>query len=604
MLFVFILLISFQFIGVYFIDQLQSQSVSNFKENLGTQSNFLINNVRTILEQEEDVDGFADREEQLNQVLLTFTTDSTTRIQVLNPRGYVLATNQSGLSSLIGRRTENESALSVTTTRQAFAQELHDYVRNNRSYLLIKPILSQDNTTFLGVVIIEASMNEIYNRTNSTMIIFVHSALIAIGVAFVISLFLSQALIHPVEQIRQQAMRISEGIYNYPANVYGKDEIGDLAITVNELAIKVKDGQESIEAERQRLDGILRHMTDGVIGTDRRGTVLLINERALQLLGKRMKEAVGLSILTLLNISEQYQMKDLLTSEKEMLIYPDSDTILKGEISIIRRDTGFVTGLVCVLSDITEQEKTEQERREFVSNVSHELRTPLTSVKSYSEALVDGAWKDTTIAPQFLDVIQSEANRMIRMIDNLLDLSKIDGGQIKPQFELIDFKRIVAHILDRFEFTMIQGETAKKYSIKREFTSRELYLEIDQDRITQVIDNLMTNAIKYSPDGGEIVVKIEDTPNTAILSISDEGLGIPQKDIPHLFERFYRVDKARSREQGGTGLGLAISKEVIELHQGKIWVESLENEGSTFFVELPYDAFDNVLGTDEGWDDI
>lgn len=189
----------------------------------------------------------------------------------------------------------------------------------------------------------------------------------------------------------------------------------------------------------------------------------------------------------------------------------------------------------------------------------------------------------------------------MRMIGNLLDLSKIDGGQYKLDSEYIDFKRLVNHILNRFEFMLENGESEKKYRILRDITSREVYVEVDQDRMTQVIDNIMNNAIKYSPDGGAITVKLEDLHSCIVLSISDEGLGVPQKDLPHLFDRFYRVDKARSREQGGTGLGLAISKEVIELHGGKIWAESVENQGSTFIFELPYTNFGI---DDEGWDDI
>lgn len=604
MLFVFILLISFQFIGVYFIDRLQSQSITNFKESWNTQSSFLINNVRPIFEAANESEQATTLEVQLEQILSAFSTDEATKIQILDDEGYVRAINQSGLSSTVGHRIENENALSVLTSREAYAQEIHDYARNLRTYSLVRPILTQDGTILLGAVMIEASMTNVYNQTNSVMTIFVQSALVAIGVAFVISLFLSQAIIQPIDQIRQQALRISDGIYNYPGQVYGEDELGELSKTVNELAIKVKDGQDSIEAERQRLDGVLRHMTDGVIGTDRRGNVLLINDRALVLLEMRQQEALGVPIVDLLKIKKTHSLKNLLAGEHEVMIERDDDTILKGEISIIRRETGFVTGLVCVLSDVTEQEKTDRERREFVSNVSHELRTPLTSVKSYSEALIDGAWQDNQVAPQFLEVIQSETNRMIRMVGNLLDLSKIDGGQIKPQMELIDFKRIVSHILDRFEFTLDSEAESKKYKIERQFTTRELYLEIDQDRMTQVIDNIMSNAIKYSPDGGTITVKIMDNTDSIILSISDQGLGIPQKDLPHLFNRFYRVDKARARDQGGTGLGLAIAKEVVEMHRGKIWAESQENMGSTFFVQLPYEPLDFDMDDDEGWDEV
>lgn len=606
MLFIFILLISFQFIGVYFIDQLQLQSVANFKENWNTQSNILINNVRPVFESEASQSSTDEPtlEFQLNQILSAFSTDSSSLIQILDNEGYVRAINQSGLSNTVGHKVENKEALSVLSNKQSYAQEYHDYGRKNRSYSIIQPILSQDESKLLGAVMLEVSMNSVYNQTTNVMGIFVQSAAVAIGVAVVIAFFLSQAIIGPIDQIRQQALRISDGIYNYPAEVFGEDELGELSKTVNELAIKVRDGQDSIESERQRLDGVLRHMNDGVIGTDRRGSILLINERALELLGLRQNEALGISILDILNLKETHRLTQLYSGESEVMIEPDSETILKGEISVIRRETGFVNGLVCVLTDITGQEKTERERREFVSNVSHELRTPLTSVKSYSDALIDGAWQDEKIAPQFLSVIQSETNRMIRMIGNLLELSKIDGGQIKPQMEVIDFKRIVSHILDRLEFTLDSdtGETSKKYRIIRDFTRRDLYLELDQDRMTQVIDNIMSNAIKYSPDGGAITVTIMDNPDSIVLSISDEGLGIPQKDLSHLFKRFYRVDKARSREQGGTGLGLAISKEVVEMHGGKIWAESEENVGSTFFVQLPYTPIEFDL-EDEGWDE-
>src|SRR5699024_7968121 len=403
----------------------------------------------------------------------------------------------------------------------------------------------------------------------------------------------------PIENMRQQALRISEGVYNYPAEVYGYDELGELTMTINELAVKVKDAQESTESERQRLDGILRHMTDGVIGTDQRGRVLLVNDRALQLLNIRQEQAIGHSILRLLNIESQIALKGLLQKDTEVMIkHTDKgvDSILKGEFSIIRRETGFVTGVVCVLTDVTEQEKTEQEQRDFVSNVSHELRTPLTSIKSYSEALSDGAWRDEKIAPQFLDVIQSESNRMIRMIANLLDLSKMDGGQITLQTDYVDLKRIINHILDRLVFTLESDSNAGNYNFVREFTTRDIYVDIDQDRMTQVIDNILNNAVKYSPDGGTITVNIEDNHRSVIVRITDEGLGISKQDAEKLFDRFYRVDKARSREQGGSGLGLAISKEVIELHGGSIWVDSVEGEGSTFNFELPYTEFTELDG--------
>ena len=281
------------------------------------------------------------------------------------------------------------------------------------------------------------------------------------------------------------------------------------------------------------------------------------------------------------------------------------DQILNAYFSTIQRETGFISGLVCVLHDVTEQQKIDRERRQFVSNVSHELRTPLTSMRSYIEALNDGAWKDPEVAPSFLKVTQDETDRMIRMINDLLSLSRMDSGTVKLDFELVNLNELFNYILNRFDMMLKKDNNdtretkSKNYTIKRDFTKRDLWVEIDTDKFIQVVDNIMNNAIKYSPDGGVITCRLLETHNHVILSITDQGLGIPRKDLGHIFDRFFRVDKARSRAQGGTGLGLAISKEVIEMHHGKIWVDSIEGKGSTFYISLPYEEYEG----DDLWDE-
>lgn len=231
--------------------------------------------------------------------------------------------------------------------------------------------------------------------------------------------------------------------------------------------------------------------------------------------------------------------------------------------------------------------------------MSHELRTPLTSVKSYVEALTDGAWQDPEVAPGFLHVVQDETDRMIRMINDLLSLSRMDSGTSKLDLEYVNLNELFNYILNRFDMILKnEEEPSKKYSIDRVFTKKDLWVEIDTDKFTQVVDNLMNNAVKYSPDGGVITARLLETHNHVILSISDQGLGIPRADIPHVFDRFFRVDKARSRKQGGTGLGLAISKEVINFLGGQIWVDSVEGRGSTFYISLPYVPYEG-----DEWDD-
>ena len=600
LLFLFILLISFQFIGVFFIDKLESQSVNSFKSQINTQGDFLANNLMPILS--EDDPESDDTARRLSQTLDTFSSSNPTKIWVINPDQTIVATDQGLDQTQVGVQYNNSAVKEVLLNRTTYAGDLATNSTNPK-YQYIKPIISQDSQ-LLGAIIIEASMEHIVSQTRDIIELFLQSVLLAIGIALMISFVLSQGLTRPIENMRQQAIRIAEGVYDYPATVYGKDELGELALTINELADKVKDAQESTESERQRLDGVLRHMRDGVIGTDRRGRVMLVNERALYLLNIHQDQAISRLIVDLLGVEGNYSVHDLMLQDHEVQIetvVKDVPTLIKAEFSVIRRDTGFVTGLVCVLTDVTEQEKTNQERRDFVSNVSHELRTPLTSVKSYSEALIDGAMDDPDISKRFLGVIQSESNRMIRMVSNLLDLSKIDGGQIVLNTDLVDFKRVVNHIVDRLEFTLDAEDQPKSYRIIRRFTNRDIFVDIDQDRMTQVIDNLINNAIKYSPDGGDVIIRIEDQRDSVIFSVQDQGLGISPVDIGHLFERFYRVDKARSREQGGSGLGLAIAKEGIELHGGKIWVESQEGHGSTFSFELPFTNVDDFEGD---WGDM
>ena len=346
-------------------------------------------------------------------------------------------------------------------------------------------------------------------------------------------------------------------------------------------------------------------MSDGVLATDRRGNVTIVNNMALQLLGvENEDDLIGKSIIDVLDIRHDYTVRQLVNGEQREMIIDMSNSgnnlILNAYFSPIQRESGFVSGLVCVLHDVTSQQKEERERKQFVSNVSHELRTPLTSVRSYVEALSDGAWQDKEIAPKFLKVVQDETDRMIRMINDLLSLSRMDAGTTKLNLEYVNINELFNYILDRFDMIIKKEEDPKKkkYTIERYFTKKDLWVEIDTDKFTQVIDNIMNNAIKYSPDGGVITTRLLETHNHVILSISDQGLGIPRKDLGRIFDRFFRVDKARSRKQGGTGLGLAISKEVINMLGGQIWVDSVEGKGSTFYISLPYVPYE-----EEDWDD-
>ena len=390
-----------------------------------------------------------------------------------------------------------------------------------------------------------------------------------------------------LKQLNQKIKDLIASDYSQVLDMQGNTEITNITNNLNDLSEVIRLTQENLEQESKRLHSILSYMTDGVLATNRRGQITMINDMAKNQLGIESDEVLNKNILELLKIEDEYELKDLITQSPDLMIYSQN---LNGEyislrvrFALVRRESGFISGLVAVLHDTTEQEKEERERRLFVSNVSHELRTPLTSVKSYLEALDEGALSEP-VAPDFIKVSLDETNRMMRMVTDLLHLSRIDNATSHLDVELINFTAFITFILNRFDKIRAQDEE-KKYEIVRDYPINSVWVEIDTDKMTQVIDN----AIKYSPDGGKITVSMKTTDDQMILSISDQGLGIPKEDLPKIFDRFYRVDKARSRAQGGTGLGLAIAKEIVKQHNGFIWAKSEYGKGSTFTIVLPYD---------------
>ncbi|EPR90848.1 sensor kinase [Streptococcus mitis 17/34] len=428
--------------------------------------------------------------------------------------------------------------------------------------------------------------------------------LILLGFILVVTLLLLENRRDNIrlKQINQKVKDLIAGDYSQVLDMQGSSEITNITNNLNDLSEVIRLTQENLEQESKRLHSILSYMTDGVLATNRRGKITMINDTAKKQLGVQKEDVLNKSILELLKIEGEYELRDLITQIPELIIDSQDDNgeylSLRVRFALIRRESGFISGLVAVLHDTTEQEKEERERRLFVSNVSHELRTPLTSVKSYLEALDEGALSEP-VAPDFIKVSLDETNRMMRMVTDLLHLSRIDNTTSHLDVELINFTAFITFILNRFD-KMRGPDEEKKYDLVRDYPITSVWIEIDTDKMTQVIDNILNNAIKYSPDGGKITVTMKTTDDQMILSISDQGLGIPKQDLPRIFDRFYRVDRARSRAQGGTGLGLAIAKEIIKQHKGFIWAKSEYGKGSTFTIVLPYDK-DAVK--EEVWED-
>ncbi|GGC85188.1 cell wall metabolism sensor histidine kinase WalK [Enterococcus wangshanyuanii] len=584
--FILLLLIAIQIIGGYFIRELESTTINDYKQNVDSQTTQLASTISSKLGEKNQ-----DRTEidaNLKKTLNDFAGSETIEARVVDDKGIVRATSDLNRQGIVGKKNDYRDLNDFSAKKYSAMDQ------DKRVYINVVPIQSPTGDTVIGVLYVKSNIEGKYQEITDTARIFFTASLIAGAISIIVTLLIARSITQPIGEMREQALRIAKGDYTGKVQVYGKDELGQLAETFNQLSERIEEAQETMEAERNRLDSVLAHMTDGVIATDRRGKVITINEMALSLLNVKDEDVIGSSLLELLDIETDYTLRKLLEEPEEILIdrstSSEDQMIIRVDFAMIRRESGFITGLVCVLHDVTEQEKNERERREFVSNVSHELRTPLTSMRSYIEALSEGAWENPEIAPNFLNVTLEETDRMIRMINDLLNLSRMDSGNNELQLEYVNFNELINFVLDRFDMMVESNE--KKYTIHREFTKRDLWVELDTDKIIQVLDNILNNAIKYSPDGGAITCRLLETHNNVVFSVTDQGLGIPKKDINKVFDRFYRVDKARARAQGGTGLGLAISREVVKAHNGAIWVESQEGQGSTFYISLPYEPYE------------
>lgn len=582
LIYVLLILIALQVISVYFVRQLEDQFLSNFTNSLRERVSLLSYNVEQELNKprdEQDISKLLSRNDILS------STNDIIEVQVIDKNKVVIGTSNPDNRTLIGQRsTEGRVILALLGT--SYEKVLRDPKTNQRIKVIAEPIKTESGE-IIGAIFLKASMEDLYNQMHKINRILSYGTILAIVITMGLGILLSQTITKPLSDMRRQAQVMSKGDFTRKVKVYGDDEIGQLALAFNELTMKLQEANATTEGERRKLSSVLTHMTDGVIATDRHGNVILLNDRAEEMLNVSRETILGKPIMEVLGLEYELDWEQLYDhSESVLLDFSDSEEefIIRANFSVIQKENGPINGLIAVLHDVTEQEQIERDRREFVVSVFHELRTPLTTLRSYLEALADGAWKDETIAPEFLAVTQNETERMIRLVNDLLHLSKLDNKEIQLKVRRVDFIDYFHTIIDRFEIS-------KKESIEfvRQLPKTKIFVSFDQDKLTQVLDNIISNAMKYSPEGGKVTFQLIKLGKHIRVSISDEGVGIPKESINRIFDRFYRVDKARSRQLGGTGLGLAISREIIHVHGGEIWATSIEGKGTTINFTLPFE---------------
>ena len=592
LIYVMLILLAMQIIGIYFASKLEQTLKTNFTSSIEDRMNLVEFSVREEMTKERSMDD-PTPEQGLRTVLLGFTSEDMNEIRVINSRHKILASSVSDNQTMVGQRSTDDLAKKAITSESPFESIRLDQKTQNRIWVYAKPIMV--GSEVIGALYLESNIEKVFEQIDEINGILAVGTVVSLSITIILGIFIAQTMTRPISDMRRQAQAMAKGNFSRKVHVYGNDELGQLAIAFNHLTNQLQESQSSTESERRKLASVLENMTDGVIATDRKGRVSLINDAALVMLKMTRDIVLNRPISSILGLEQEYAFEDLIQIKDSIALDFSTEQqpyILRANFSITQRETGFVNGLIVVLHDNTEQEKIDMERREFVSNVSHELRTPLTTMRSYLEALADGAWKNEEIAPSFLHVTQTETERMIRLVNDLLKLSRMDSRDYDLNSEWVEFNHFFNSIIDRFEFLKSHDG-----HFKRLLPSSELFVEIDTDKMTQVIDNIISNALKYSPDGGDIRFGVTMTDHFIKVMISDDGMGIPQANVKRIFDRFYRADRARSRAMGGTGLGLAIAREMVIAHGGDIWAESEEGKGTTIFFTLPFE-----LQEDGEWD--
>lgn len=594
-IYVLLIIIGMQIIGLYFTNNLEKELTKNFETNINQQIKSINYDIRNIYKENKKTPNRIQREIQKTVDEYALRTEIDTIRYVDNSEVILATSNDSNRESINQKINDSQIKTSLSLGKTNDRVKLRDDP-GGKVRVWIKNFPIKDNNKILGVIHVEESIEPVYTQLMKINSIFIIGTGLSLLITIILGFFIARTITKPISDMRNQALEMSKGNYTNRVKVYGNDEIGELALTFNNLSKRVQEAQANTESEKRRLDSVITHMSDGVIATDRRGRVRIVNEMALKMLDMNKDEVEGRHVLDILNIEEHYSLDELQDiaggiiidlNEKEQLI-------VRASFSTIIQDTGFITGYIAVLHDVTEQHHVENERREFVANVSHELRTPLTSMRSYIEALEEGAWKDDDLAPQFLSVTREETDRMIRLVNDLLQLSKMDNTDDHLNKELIDFNMFIHKIINRFE--MSEGKNA---TFIRDIPKNGIFVEIDPDKMTQVFDNVITNALKYSKGKKKVEFHVKQNTlfNRMTIQIKDNGIGIPLNKVDKIFDRFFRVDKARTRKMGGTGLGLAISKEIVEAHNGRIWANSKEGFGTSVYITLPCEVLD-----DGDWD--
>lgn len=538
-----------------------------------------------------DMADQAEQGEYLQQQAKRFKEIAGMRVTYIRLDGKVMGDSDHDPSTM-NNHIDREEVREALASGTGSSVRKSDTLQQNMIYVALA-IQEKEGTEGRGIIRLAMSLNDVDRSLSNMWIVLISGLFLLFALAALVSYRVALSVTRPLERMTAAAKRMANMDYAIRVPAGGKDEVGELARTLNAMAGNLQEQMDEIRENGTRLQSVLDNMTSGVIIIAHDGRITLYNRQAEILLGSTTRERVGRSYS---EIKQHFELAghiragldNRMTIREELTVYYPEERLLEMNIVPMEISGDEDPGLLLVLQDVSAIRRLEHMRSEFVANVSHELKTPVAAVKGFAETLLSGAMDEPETARAFLTIIHDESERLNRLIGDILELSKIESRRSPLQFSPIELPMFLNRIGE-----ILSTEAAKK-EIKLDIQAdEELFLEADEDRLGQILINLMQNGINYTPEGGKVRVRAElivhhgGEEEFVRITVSDTGIGIPKKDIPRIFERFYRVDKARSRSSGGTGLGLSIVKHLIELHHGTIRVESTIGVGSRFILELP-----------------
>ncbi|MFT5388157.1 MAG: two-component system phosphate regulon sensor histidine kinase PhoR [Candidatus Omnitrophota bacterium] len=507
------------------------------------------------------------------------------RVTIINAQGVVLGDSELSVEQVKGIENHLTRPEISTAFRQGVGESRRYSVTVKQEMLYYARSFSHDNTT--SVLRLAIPLFDIQVLSKRLLQTLVFGLIIALFVTAIIGFFATKYMTQPLLAIANVAKGIANGNFSNRTGIYSQDEIGDLAKSIDHMSDQIRMRIDEVSQSRTRLEAVFFNMFDGVMIVDNDGKIKLINDTLKELIDLK-EEAIDkrplevIRTIEIQNIIDDILIKGEAVVKSELRLLLPEERVLLVHATPIKRNDQF-DGAVLVFHDVTEIQRLESIRRDFVANVSHELRTPVTSIKGYTETLLDGAIEDKEVATDFLNIIQVDCDRLVKLVDELLDLSKIESGKYDLNKNCVNLSGLIEKVIKHLK------KQAAKNNIEMINDSDKNLSKVlcDEVVIEQVFFNLCENAIKYNKENGSIKISAEESESSVTFHIQDTGIGIPDKDLSRIYERFYRVDKARSREFGGTGLGLSIVKHLIQAHGGDVYVTSQVGVGTTFSFSLP-----------------